>query len=435
MKTISFAHLADIHLGSFREKKLKELNLNQFRTAISIIIENNYDFVLISGDIFNVPLPPLEYVDSVIFEMNRLKERGIKIFVIGGSHDYSLTHKSFIEILDSAGVWKNVGKWQLVDPNSIELLPTSITMKGLDIDIYGVLGKKNGLDSKLYSKIKSYSNDKKEEKKERENSFHIFMFHSTILELLPNHLKKVNEKTNFAYSQSILPKGFNYYAGGHIHHPTIQKITNDNIQNNSYISYPGPIFPNSFSELKDKFSGFNECIIHFDEKSKEFTFLEPKYITLPLINIISIHIVCSMLSIEEIFSKLQQECISRTLKDSIVLIELSGEISGRATELNLQGIVNLCYERNAYLVLKNTQKVKQKEQITQHISYQFSTVDELHTLAIEKLTEFETTELNIKIKKEFAQKLLQSSYEKHEDETQYHYEERVIDCIKKICKT
>ena len=50
----------------------------------------------------------------------------------------------------------------------------------------------------------------------------------------------------------------------------------------------------------------------------------------------------------------------------------------------------MCYEHNAYLVLKNTQKLKQKEIETTTISTQFSTIDELHELAISKLKELDS---------------------------------------------
>lgn len=427
MVQISFAHLADIHLGSFREKKLKQLNIEQFKLTISTIIEKKYDFVLISGDIFNVPLPPLEYVELVICEMKKLKEKNIEIFVIGGSHDYSLTHKSFIEILDSANIWKNVAHWKSIDNNSIELIPTSIQVKGLTINLYGVLGKKNGLDSKVYSKIKN------QQLTDEFQSFDIFMFHSTITELLPNHLLKINEKSQFSYSKSILPLGFNYYAGGHIHHPTIQEFST-NEESQSYISYSGPIFPNSFAELKDKFSGFNECIIEYDNNTKKIHFSKPKYIKLPLIEIISVSIESQNENVEEIFSKIQQKCLDLTLINALVLLEVSGILNGKISELNLQEIVNLCYEKGAFLVLKNTQKIKQKELTVEKISTDFSTIDELHLKALETLKNFEQSNLDLDNKQLIGKKLLELNVEKHEDETNYHYEERIIKEIQNICK-
>ena len=44
---MKFAHLADCHLGGWREEKLRELGLDTFREAIEICIKENTAFVLI----------------------------------------------------------------------------------------------------------------------------------------------------------------------------------------------------------------------------------------------------------------------------------------------------------------------------------------------------------------------------------------------------
>ena len=409
---ITFAHLADIHLGSFREKKLKHLNSQQFIKTIDTIIQKKYDFTLIVGDIFNVPLPPLETVELVIHQMNRLKEKDIPIFVIGGSHDYSLTHKSFIDILDSAGVWVNVGKWQSKDNKTIELLPTTIEIKNLIINLYGVLGKKNGLDSKMYEKTKSTISNNK-------NECNIFMFHTTITELLPHKLVKIDQKNQFSYPSNMLPKGFNYYAGGHIHHPTIQNIHND-----AYISYPGPIFPNSFSELKDQFSGFNECKISIHNDST-FTFQKPTYIPINLNPIHQLIVDCNELTTDQINEKLicQINAINqKELSNSIILFELFGEFQGDLKNIQVIEPIEKLYEHNVYIVLKNTTRLYSKQKKIHSKKTSFSSIQELHKKVVDSRKPS---------KPEIALKLLETNVEKHEDETIHHYETRVYDIISK----
>ena len=44
---------------------------------------------------------------------------------------------------------------------------------------------------------------------------------------------------------SLLPKNFDYYAGGHVH-----IVDSTKIDGYGLIAYPGPLFPNSFSELE-----------------------------------------------------------------------------------------------------------------------------------------------------------------------------------------
>jgi len=49
MNAIKFAHLADSHLGGWREEKMRYLNSESFKKAVDVCIEKNVDFVLISG--------------------------------------------------------------------------------------------------------------------------------------------------------------------------------------------------------------------------------------------------------------------------------------------------------------------------------------------------------------------------------------------------
>jgi len=52
-----FAHITDCHLGSWRNPKLRELNLQAFEKSISISIKEQVDFILITGDFFDVNIP------------------------------------------------------------------------------------------------------------------------------------------------------------------------------------------------------------------------------------------------------------------------------------------------------------------------------------------------------------------------------------------
>lgn len=434
MTLIRYAHLADIHLGSFREKKLKQLHIQQFIKLIDTIIDEELDFVLVAGDIFNVAMPPLEYVELVIEQINRLKKESIQVFVIGGSHDYSLTHKSFIQVLHSARVWRDVGVWEVKDEQTISLIPTKITIKNVDIEICGVLGKKNGLDMKLYEKInpQQLSNTDSSLSNSSNTSYSIFMFHTTIQELLPSRLKQIQN----SYSIKQLPKGFNYYAGGHIHVPN--QITQED---SSIISYCGPLFPNSFSEMKEGFSGFN--IVEFDSQTNMQTIT---YTPLPLISILQLSINCSSLLTNEIDEKIQKEIeqiqqqTNQSIQDSIILFELFGEVRESLSLLDISKYIDVLYSQGAYLVIKNTLKLSsQKTQVKKH-NYQFSTIQELenkissgfYTSASEENNKEEISSIDTDSKINYIEKLLQLDVKKLDDETNYHFEERIITSIKKI---
>ena len=88
---VKFAHLADIHLGGWRQGPMQDLNFQSFQKSIKICIENKVEFVLIAGDLFDSAYPPIEILKETFAEFRKLKEAKIPVFMIAGSHDYSLS--------------------------------------------------------------------------------------------------------------------------------------------------------------------------------------------------------------------------------------------------------------------------------------------------------------------------------------------------------
>ena len=85
-----FAHLADVHLGGWKQPQLQELNFQSFKRALEICIEKKVRFILISGDLFDSAYPPIEILKEAFAEFKKLKEAKIPCFIIAGSHDYSV---------------------------------------------------------------------------------------------------------------------------------------------------------------------------------------------------------------------------------------------------------------------------------------------------------------------------------------------------------
>ena len=48
--------MADIHLGGWREETLREIGIKTFEKAIDISIQENVDFILISGIFLILPI-------------------------------------------------------------------------------------------------------------------------------------------------------------------------------------------------------------------------------------------------------------------------------------------------------------------------------------------------------------------------------------------
>src|SRR3989338_3984488 len=107
---MKFAHLAYCHIGSWRDPKLKDISTIAFNKAIDKCIEEKVDFILIAGDLFNTSFPRIENLKTVVSTLKQLKDKNIPVYIIPGSHDYSPSGKTMLDVLENAGLFVNVVK-------------------------------------------------------------------------------------------------------------------------------------------------------------------------------------------------------------------------------------------------------------------------------------------------------------------------------------
>ncbi len=319
---VKFAHLADVHLGGWRQGPMQDLNFKSFQKSIQICIENKVEFILIAGDLFDSAYPPIEILKETFAEFRKLKEAKIPVFMIAGSHDYSVSGKSFLDVLEKAGFCKNVHDEEVTE-SEILLNPTLHE----NVAIYGYPGRKSGLEVKDIKKIKL---------NEAPGMFKILMLHTTLDKVrgvLPIECVKFDE----------LPDA-NYYALGHIHVDFVYKN----------LVYPGPIFPNNFQELETLHNG-TFYIIDTDDLQKPF-----EKIDLKIKEIESLEIVVKNAATAT--NEIIQELTKRQIKDKIVLLRLSGLLENqKPSDVKIDKIEEFCYNEGAYFVLKNTHDLKTKE--------------------------------------------------------------------------
>src|SRR3989338_935448 len=146
---MKFAHLGDCHLGGWRQPELKELNFKSFQEAIRRCIKEKVEFILIAGDLFDSAYPSIDTLKNTFDEFRKLKEENIPVFLIAGSHDYSVSGKTFLDVLEKAGFCKNVSDFEEKN-GKIILNPT--LHKG--IAIYGYPGKTSGLEVEEIKRMK-----------------------------------------------------------------------------------------------------------------------------------------------------------------------------------------------------------------------------------------------------------------------------------------
>ena len=96
-----FAHVADCHIGAFNNQVLRELSLEAFSKTMDICVQEEVNFILITGDLFHSNLPDMLLANEAVKIMKKVKDKGIPIYVIYGSHDYSVNETSLIDLLEN----------------------------------------------------------------------------------------------------------------------------------------------------------------------------------------------------------------------------------------------------------------------------------------------------------------------------------------------
>ncbi len=337
---MKFAHLADLHLGSWREEKMRDLSTKAFLTAIDNCISRKVDFILFSGDLFNTSLPSLDTLKIVTKKLKELKDTGIPLYAIAGSHDFSPSGKTMLDVLENAGLLKNVCKG-IVNPETKQLQLRFTEDKKTGAKITGLLGKKGLLDKIYYQNLSL-------ENLEQEPGYKIFLFHTTISELKPKHLEQLESQP-----LSFLPKNFNYYAGGHIHHPT-------KLEQKGYgtFIYPGALFPNNFSEL-ERYGKGGYALINLNDHTKEQSI---EFVSIEVIKSYSVIFDCQHKTPEVVLFEVANQFNNLEVNNCLITIRLNGALErGKVSDLNFKELFDHLYFRGAYFIMKNTSQLVSKE--------------------------------------------------------------------------
>ncbi len=329
---MKFAHLADCHIGSWRDPRLREVSTNAFVKAVDKCIDEKVDFVLISGDLFNTSMPPLDNLSMAVKKLRELRDSNIPVYLVAGSHDFSPSQRTVLEVVFNAGLAINVAKGKVEDD---KLFLNFTVDKKTGAKITGMIGKKGGLE-------KSYYESLAREPREKEEGYKIFMFHTALTELKPKEMAEMDSAPI-----SFLPKNFNYYAGGHVH-----VIDKREMEGFGTVVFPGPLFPNNFAEL-EKLQNGGFYIVEDGEARYEPILIHPVH---------SISINCDNKTPEEIEDEATAKIKNMEFPNTIITIRMAGKLkTGKPSDINFKEIFEKFYERSAYFVMKNTSKLKSVE--------------------------------------------------------------------------
>jgi len=327
-----FAHMSDIHLGAHREPALRDLERKCFAEAMDMCVREAVDFLLISGDLFHVGIPDLGVVNDAVKKMRELRDAKIPIYAIYGSHDYTPTGTSVIDILHTAGILTNIMRASM--ENGLLRLKM-FTDPETGAKLTGIAARKVGLESKYYEILDRGS-------LEKEVGFKVFAFHSGLTQFKPEYLSEME-----TIDVGNLPKGFDYYAGGHIHvrgeyHlPGYQRIV-----------FPGPLFTGYGARdleatARGERRGF--YVVEFDDRFRRMQFM-------PLVSFLGAYLDLDVggKNAMEADKELQEKVGRLDVKGKVVVLRVAGELAGgKTTELDFHAARNDMNARGAVWVYVN----------------------------------------------------------------------------------
>ena len=359
-----FAHIADCHLGAQKYSELKELEIKAFNISLDKCIEEKVDFIIIAGDLFHSNLPDMGVVKQAVGKLKEVAENGIPVYINYGSHDFSPNETSIIDVITESGLLRKLFNGYIVenDQGEEKLKLEFITDEKTGAKLTGISGRKMGLDDAYYNML-----DKKS--LEDEEGFKIFVFHTSIKNLLPDFLSKMD-----GIDIKRLPQKFDYYAGGHIH----QKICETQLEGYNIITYPGPPFAGTPKDLEISAKGEKRgfFIVEFDEKIQSVNFCRDNFYEVDLAKYDFLSFKADDKNSNQLYDEILEKIKQEDVAEKIIILKVKGELAGgKTSDINFHEIKRILKESGALhvsinhhgLVSKEFTKIRVKGETTEEI--------------------------------------------------------------------
>jgi len=208
LKAFSFVHAADLHLGYSQyglEARREDFD-RAFQELVDKTIEFKPDFIIIAGDLFHQARPSNATLENAIKNFGRLREAGIPVLTVDGSHDSApnAITGTILNPLDSAGLIYHLPKregacWRKQDCCYVYGVPNYRTRHKTEESLPAFMDQNKPTPDPAL--------------------FNIFVFHMA--------LDLPTVKPPYIEAEAppeLIPEGFHYYAAGHVHKPYKEKF-------------------------------------------------------------------------------------------------------------------------------------------------------------------------------------------------------------------
>ena len=153
---------------------------------------------------------------------------------------------------------------------------------------------------------------------------------------------------------SLLPKGFSYYAGGHMH-----KFNHQKFSDYSHVVYSGTPFAGYHSDLEENAKGQKRglVLVEFEDKIKNVSLVELDNVNYEIVEIDGKN---------RNSDSINKEFLERTQtidpSNKVIIIKIQGEMSkGKTSDVDVSTIRDSLYLRDAIAVEISKNKLTSKE--------------------------------------------------------------------------
>ena len=337
---MKFAHLSDVHLGFQKHESLQKIEQQVFEKILDECITRKVDFILIPGDLFHVNIPEMRVQKFAFAKFRAVHDAGIPIYVVYGSHDFSPVSNSVIDLLAEVGYITKVTDATSHEDGAISL--KCIVDPKTGAKITGLSGLKVGKDREWYEKLDR-------ESLEAEQGFKIFLFHGGI-----SDMKTDSGMDGDQMPLSLLPQGFSYYAGGHMH-----KFNHQSFDGYSNVVYPGTPFAGYHADLEDNANGQKRgfVLVEFEDTVKSVDFVEIENTEYEVIEVDA-----NNRKAESVNQELSEKTAEIDAANKVVIIKIQGELmSGKTADVDVSIIRDKLNDAGSLVVNISKNQLKSKE--------------------------------------------------------------------------
>jgi len=153
---------------------------------------------------------------------------------------------------------------------------------------------------------------------------------------------------------SLLPKGFSYYAGGHMH-----KFNHQSFDGYSNVVYPGTPFAGYHADLEDNANGQKRgfVLVEFEDEVKSVDFIEIENTKYEVIEVDA-----NNRKVESVNQELSEKTAEVNAENKVVIIKIQGELmSGKTADVDISIIRDNLNDKNALVVNVSKNQLTSKE--------------------------------------------------------------------------